>query len=509
MTKLSSKQLVADEIYRHVATSAYHFFYLYSLEESKASEIIKLAAEQAEIENVYLFDIAWGLRAERDKRVRLLKDHQKKDILLVIDWAIANEIRGFLVFFNPNPIVEQNPVVGRSIKNLANAIREKELPLTCFIVSPYSRVPDEISSDVAFIDIPLPTRDEIREIIEQVVESLGYSVIDENIMKRLIDSLHGMREEDVVRAVKLGLYDGLLDERDLEAIWQMKHYIIRREGILDFILPQEGLESVGGMEKLKTWIERKRRIFARLEEAKEEGVDVPKGILLFGMPGCGKSLVAKAVANLFSMPLLRLDMGRVLGPYVGQSEENIRRAIKLSEAISPAVLWIDEIEKAFSGIGGDEGSGGVMTRVFGSFLTWMQEKTKPVFVIATANNISRMPPEFLRKGRFDEIFFVDFPGRKAREEIFLIHLKKRKRELWRNNPSWDSWITKTEGFSGADIEAVIKEAVEEDFVNDGNINVENTMERILKEFKPMSKSMPEKIREIRKKCDELEAKPVE
>ena len=193
------------------------------------------------------------------------------------------------------------------------------------------------------------------------------------------------------------------------------------------------------------------------------GVDMPKGVLIAGVPGCGKSLAAKVTAQLFEVPLLRLDMGKIMGKYVGESEENMRKAIALAEAISPCVLWIDELEKAFAGI---DGSGSEVTvRLFGTFLTWMQEKTSPAFVIATANDITKLPPELMRKGRFDEIFYVSLPNKTERKKIFEIHIsKRRKSDL--SSIDLDKLVDKTEGYSGADIEGVVKDAIENAFADD-------------------------------------------
>nr|WP_294489866.1 AAA family ATPase [uncultured Anaerosporobacter sp.] len=207
-----------------------------------------------------------------------------------------------------------------------------------------------------------------------------------------------------------------------------------------------------------------------MNKAKQYGVDMPKGVLISGVPGCGKSLNAKVAASLFEVPLLRLDMGRLMGKYVGESEGNLRSAIGLAEAISPCVLWIDELEKAFAGIGGDGGGAEVTTRLFGNFLTWMQEKDSPTFVVATANDITKLPPELLRKGRFDEIFYVGLPNEYEREKIFQIHITKRRPQDLKNIRI-SELITKTKGFSGADIEGVIKDAVETAFADD-KINVQ-------------------------------------
>lgn len=189
---------------------------------------------------------------------------------------------------------------------------------------------------------------------------------------------------------------------------------------------KETIDDIGGMDILKEWLKRKSKIFKNMARAETYGVDIPKGVLTAGIPGCGKSLNAKAAASLFEVPLLRLDMGRLMGKYVGESEANLRNAISLAEAISPCVLWVDELEKAFAGIGGTGGSAEVTTRLFGNFLTWMQEKSSPAFVVATANDITRLPPELLRKGRFDELFYVGLPKEPEREKIFEIHIHKRR-----------------------------------------------------------------------------------
>jgi SpoVK/Ycf46/Vps4 family AAA+-type ATPase len=245
-------------------------------------------------------------------------------------------------------------------------------------------------------------------------------------------------------------------------------------------------------------------VFKRLDEAIKYGVDIPKGIMIVGMPGCGKSLTAKATANLFDVPLLRLDVGKLMGKYVGESEENMRRAIKIAEAISPCVLWVDEIEKAFSGVGDSGGSHEVTTRLFGYFLTWMQEKENSVFVVATSNDISKLPPEFLRKGRFDEIFFVDFPNDEERRKIIELHLKKRKK--WHKDIDTIKLLKKTKGYSGADIEAVIKETIEKGFLlAKKQITTDDILTEI-KDTKPMSISLKDKIDSLSKSLKKIDVK---
>jgi SpoVK/Ycf46/Vps4 family AAA+-type ATPase len=268
---------------------------------------------------------------------------------------------------------------------------------------------------------------------------------------------------------------------------------------------KETIDDIGGLENLKAWLERKKKVFTNLDQAIKAGVDVPKGILIVGMPGCGKSMTAKATATLFDLPLVRLDVGRLLGKYVGESEENMRKALKLAEAISPCVLWIDEIEKAFSGVGSSSGSSDVTTRLFGQFLTWMQEKENTVFIVATANDISKLPPEFLRKGRFDELFYVDFPTADERRKILEIHL--RKRHKWYKGLDIADLMKQTDGYNGADLEAIVKEAIETCFI-DGREQV--TKEDLLtaqKNIKSISKTLEKRINEIKAAVNNMDLKP--
>ena len=243
--------------------------------------------------------------------------------------------------------------------------------------------------------------------------------------------------------------------------------MIQKAGILEMVSCEEEMKDIGGLENLKRWIGNKAKVLKRMKEAEDFGVELPKGVLIAGIPGCGKSLNAKASAKLMGIPLLKLDMGRVMGKYVGESESNMRRAIALAEAIAPCVLWVDELEKAFAGIGGNGGGAEVTTRLFGQFLTWMQEKKSSVFVVATANDIMKLPPELMRKGRFDEIFYVQLPKPEERRKIFEIHIgKRRPQDLGKIDIS--RLVEKTEGYSGADIEGVVKEGIEHAFIKGKN-----------------------------------------
>ncbi len=267
----------------------------------------------------------------------------------------------------------------------------------------------------------------------------------------------------------------------------------------------DSIDDIGGLENLKEWLYKKEQIFRQLDKAIKFGVDIPKGIMIVGMPGCGKSLAAKATAKLFEIPLVRLDVGRLLGKYIGESEENMRKALKLSEAISPCVLWIDEIEKAFSGVGGFGGGSDVTTRLFGQFLTWMQEKENTVFIVATANDISKIPPEFLRKGRFDELFYVDFPNDEERRKIIEIHLKKRHK--WNKDIDIISLVKLTSGYNGADLEAIVKDAIESCFIDGRNQLTTEDLKTAQQNIKSISSTLEKRIKEIKEAVKDMDLKP--
>ncbi len=280
---------------------------------------------------------------------------------------------------------------------------------------------------------------------------------------------------------------------DVEVVLEEKKQIVRKSGLLEYYPTQNKMTDVGGMELLKDWLEKRTDAFT--DKAKKFGIPSPKGILLLGVQGCGKSLLAKAVAAEWALPMLKLDVGRIFGSLVGQSEENIRKAIRVAESVSPCILWADELEKGFAGVGGSGVSdSGTTARVFATFLTWMQEKTKPVFLVATANDVSALPPEMLRKGRFDEIFFVDLPDLNEREAIFEIHLKKRGRDP--KNYELQALAAATKGYSGAEIEQIVVGALYPAF----DAGRELSQDDLLAEAKavvPLSVMMREEIDELR------------
>lgn len=393
----------------------------------------------------------------------------------------------------------KNPRIIALLKRIAEKnLYNEDFYETVFIVSSVMVIPVELENYITIFDIPLPSTKEISNIIRDFVSDMEIEVKDE-VIDDIALSFKGLNEFQIKQILNLAYQDGgCIDKEDKLLILQEKEQFIKKSGLLELINFSEKIDDIGGLENLKSWLQQKEKIFSNLDKALKFGVDIPKGVLIVGMPGCGKSLTAKATASLFRIPLVRLDVGRLLGKYVGESEQNMRKALKLAEAISPCVLWIDELEKAFSGVGGGGGGNDVTTRLFGQFLTWMQEKESAVFIVATANDISNMPPEFLRKGRFDELFFVDLPNEEERKDILEIHLKKRKK--WKKYEQLpEHLISMTDGYNGADLEAVVKDAVERAFISEKAFSVDESLENSAERIKSISVTLgKKKISETRK-----------
>ena len=384
---------------------------------------------------------------------------------MTLDWFKYDDKldRTILVFKDMNSYLEDPQIVSK-IKGLAKMIVQG-VDANLIIVSNTIVIPKELEKLITILEMDYLNTDEIKNIIRVFIQDNNLKNVKESLIDEFATAFKGLTEFEINNLLALSYADdGELTRKDLRLIFEQKQQVIKKAGILEMIPLKETVDDIGGLENLKDWFIRKAKVYKNMEQAQKYGVDMPKGVLIAGVPGCGKSLNAKAAANLFEVPLLRLDMGRLMGKYVGESEGNLRKAIALAEAISPCVLWIDELEKAFAGIGGSGGDSEVTTRLFGNFLTWMQEKNSPTFVVATANDITMLPPELLRKGRFDEIFYVGLPNDSEREKIFKIHINKRRpKDL--KNINIKELVSKTKGFSGSDIEGVVKDAVESAFAD--------------------------------------------
>jgi len=407
----------------------------------------------------------------------------------------------FVVLKDVHSYLTESTVAAR-LKSIAErTLYQDGVQATIFLVCARLVIPYELEKLITVFEIPLPSQAQIASLIRRYGNRQGVT-IESAVVNKLALSFKGLDEFDILQILNLAYQShGQIDSSDYELILWEKEQIIKKSGMLELIGSRETMDDVGGLDNLKQWLSLKGDIFHQLDQAVEFGVDIPKGILILGMPGCGKSLSAKATARLLSVPLLRLDVGKLLGKYVGESEENMRRALRAAEAVSPCVLWVDELEKAFAGIGQSDGHE-VTTRLFGYFLTWLQEKESAVFVVATANDISRVPPEFLRKGRFDELFYVDFPNVEERRRIFEVHLNKRGR--WHRGIDTIRLAQETDGFNGADIESVVKRAVEASFLRgEKTICTENLLEA-RRETTPMSVSIRDKIQEMKKTLSRFE-----
>lgn len=417
------------------------------------------------------------IEAEMVMKYALLKDKTKKDVFILSDFH--------------EHIEEEN------IKFYIRTLSEKARYTNTYIIiiSAVYRLPLELEKYVTVINIPLPDRIDLSKTLAHVEKESGVSITP-SLRNRLIDAALGMTTMEADLAFCLAAVKDNLKESSVRTVSEEKEQIIRKSGILDFFQKNENLKDVGGMENLKDWLLKRQKAYDK--KAREWGLQEPKGLLLLGVPGCGKSLTAKSIASCWEMPLLRLDIGKVFQGLVGSSEDNIRKAIATAEAVAPCVLWIDEIEKGLNGVqSSGTTDGGVTSRIFSTILTWMQEKTSPVFVVATANNINLLPPELLRKGRFDEIFFVDLPSQEERKNIFKIHLNKRSRKY--EALALEALARESDGFNGAEIEECVKEAMFDAYVSNPD-NPQLTTKFLIDTIKrtvPLSVTMKEQITALR------------
>lgn len=481
----------------------YPLLYVISWEEQRVlARVSKIASKLGK--NVFEWSITTGLvPAGTSIQSQKHRDTATQDPLVALTNVIEHVDPALYVFKDFHPFLKgQNMSVIRRLREVAASL--KNTFKTIVMVSPMFQIPAELEKDITVVDFDLPKENDfaalLGRIIEEVKENPKLKVnIDSKMREQIVHALLGLTlaEGENVLAKTLVQYRGF-GEKSLEVINSEKKQIIRKSGLLQYYDAEEKLESVGGLDALKSWLLKRSIVFS--DRARDYGLPAPKGVLLLGVQGCGKSLMAKTISNIWQLPLLRFDIGQVFGSLVGSSEENIRRAIQVAESVSPVVFWVDEIDKAFRGSRGSGGStdGGTSARVFSTFLTWLSEKKKPVFVVATANDVSILPPELLRKGRFDEIFFVDLPSSKERKEIFRVHLSKRKMNL--DDFDLDALAQTSGGYSGAEIEEAIISAMFDAFYEKEILSTERLLSS-LRQAVPLSKTMSEDIDELRKWAD--------
>jgi len=482
--KRSSRGEIEDLI-----KARYSLIWITSPEENRVEEALRKLCVERE-SRLEVWSITEGFKTiANGQGTRDVKDPMK-----AIDHVMRAEGKAVFVLRDFHPFLKE-PAVVRRLRDAATELRKTRKSL--LVLSPITKIPPELEKSIsAVLDWELPNRQEIekaaRELLpnlpaatQQVIES------DPQMMERVVEGALGLT---LIEAQNVFAKSAVRTHTfDLETILEEKKQIIRKSGLLEYYEHREEFSDVGGMEVLKDWLVKRRNAFS--SRARDFGLPLPKGILLIGVPGTGKSLTAKAVGALWQMPLLRLDVGKIFGGLVGSSEENMRSVIKTAEAIAPAVLWIDELEKGFSGTASSgQTDGGTTSRVFASFITWLQEKTTPVFVIATANNVHQLPPELLRKGRFDEIFFCDLPDRDDRAQIIDIHVRKKKRDPAKFD--MDKLLEATVDFSGAELEQAVVAALYDAFDTGGDLSTEGLL-HTLKEMVPLAITMREQIESMR------------
>jgi SpoVK/Ycf46/Vps4 family AAA+-type ATPase len=393
------------------------------------------------------------------------------------------------------PLDGERALIIRRVRDVTNELKESRKTLV--LLSPIFTMPVELEKDITMLDYSYPTSAELHSALERVLRSakqrsrLKGLDLDKEEREQVVRAAQGLTctEAENVFAKSLMMSQTL----NLDLILAEKQHQLRKSRALEYYHAPENFSKVGGMTELKEWLRKRGAAFS--DAARTFGLPEPRGLLLLGVQGCGKSLMAKAVASQWKLPLLRLDMGRIFGEMVGASELNMRQALKVAESVAPALLWLDEIEKGLAGAASSGRSdAGTTARVFGTFLTWMQEKEAPVFVVATSNDVRQLSPELLRKGRFDEIFFVDLPNYKERAEIWMIHLHKRKRQMRRFNI--ERLAHETVGFSGAEIEQVIISALYDAFDEQRDIEMLDLI-RIISQTVPLSKTMHKEINTLR------------
>jgi SpoVK/Ycf46/Vps4 family AAA+-type ATPase len=454
---------------------------------------------------LFTWSITEGLKSETGSSL-----HDTKSPLKALEFIERyNEpavfiLKDFHIYFGSEGRQSDYSVI-RKIRDLVSLLEKSPAQKNVVLVSPILVLPTELQKDVTIVEFGLPSFQDIKDVLAKIIKANRFNdritiSLSPEEEERLAKAALGLTLQEAENAFALSMVsNGRLDLTSVENVLQEKQQIIKKSELLEYIKGEPKMDDIGGLENLKRWL--KKRDKSWLDSAKDYGLPAPKGLLITGVPGCGKSLVAKAVSTMWHLPLLKLDMGKMFSGIVGSSEENIRKAIATAEAISPSILWLDEIEKGLSGVG-SESDGGTSARVFGTLLTWMQEKTKPVFVIATANNIHALPPELLRKGRFDECFFVDLPTKKERMDIFNIHLSKRLQ-----NPKasgdfrYDEKVLEeladlTETFIGAEIEQTVVSALFEAYSEERSLSFKD-LEKVIRNTVPLSVTQSEQIRRIR------------
>ncbi len=465
----------------------YPILYIVSWEEKRVEDALRRIAQDRG-KKIFFWTITQGMVLNPNHR-----DNATRDPIAALDFVRDSRDQALFVLKDYHAFIN-DVTVTRRLRDLTIALKTSYK--TLLILAPVLRLPSELEKEITVIDYGLPDHEDLDQLLESIIQNVKdnpqiNTVLTEIERDQIVKAAQGLTANEAENVFAKSLVER--HKFDVDVILGEKEQIVRKSGILEYYPFSEDIKDVGGLDLLKEWME--KRTVAFTEKAKAFGLPSPRGVLLLGVQGCGKSLSAKAIGSLWRLPLLRLDVGRIFAGIVGSSEENMRKAIRVAESVAPCILWLDELEKGFSGTQSSGMSdGGTTSRVFGTFLSWMQDKKAPAFVVATSNDVSSLPPELLRKGRFDEIFFIDLPSREERRQIFNIHLIKRKR-----NPAdfdLDRLSEATPGFSGAEIEAVVVDALYDAFDETKELTTESVIAAAHHTI-PLSMTMRERIEELR------------
>lgn len=491
----------------HLLKARFPFIYIATYEEERATKYIKsIVTSKTQIKytrEVFIWTQATGLKIGNDTLLNTTNPNKLIEYIEKYDKDAVFILYDFHVFFGIKHKSADSTIV-RALRDLIPTLKTSKARKNIIFISPDLVIPDTLQKDIVIYDFPLPKLEDIKEKLNRMLSvnrRIDTDELTDEDKDKLCKAALGLTMQEAENAFALAMVqDGTLNKSDIQIILEEKMQVIRKTGLLEYVQSDMGINDIGGLDNLKKWLLKRNNSWS--EKAKKYCLPAPKGVLVTGIPGCGKSLTAKAMSTIWQLPLLRLDLGKIFSGLVGSSEENMRKAIATVEAVAPSILWVDEIEKGLNGVGSSNDSG-VSSRIFGTFLTWMQEKTAPVFVIATANDISKLPPELLRKGRFDEIFFVDLPTLNERKEIFKVHLSKRLKdaEVCGNiKPDDEKFINllaqKTEGFIGSEIEQVVISALCDAFFENRALET-NDFEKAIKNTVPLSTTQKEQILAIR------------
>jgi SpoVK/Ycf46/Vps4 family AAA+-type ATPase len=460
----------------------YPLIYIPTLEEERVEVAIAQAAKSLGDRAIYIWDFVDGYQGNpNDEGVG------RRNPLQALEFVekVAENAAAIFILRDFHRFLDDISI-SRKLRNLSR--RLKSQPKNIVILSPQVTVPAELTEVLTVVEFPLPSASDIKAEIQRLLAATGQSLSDK-VIDELVRSAQGLSIERIRRVLARAIASkGEIQPDDVELILEEKRQSIRQTQILDYYPATEKISDIGGLDNLKDWLLRRGGAFT--ERARQYGLPHPRGLLLVGIQGTGKSLTAKAIAHHWHLPLLRLDVGRLFGGLVGESESRTRQMVQLAEALAPCILWIDEIDKAFSGMD-SKGDAGTTSRVFGTFINWLAEKRSPVFVVATANNIQALPPEMLRKGRFDEIFFVGLPSQEERKAIFELHLTRLRPH---NLKSYDidRVAYETPDFSGAEIEQTLIEAMHIGFSQNRDFTTDDILEAA-SQIVPLARTAQEQI----------------